>query len=431
MLIQFRVENHRSIKDEKLLSLVAESADRSDDVGLIRPAGIGEALLPAVALYGANASGKTNVLLALAFMRMVVGASYRSWEPGGGVPREPFAFAADEDRPSLYEVDIVLDGVRYQYGFTVDSRRILEEWLYAWPNKRRQLWFSRAGDEFTFGRSLHGENAKIRELTRVNSLFLSTAAQNNHAQLLPIHRWFQRIALHGRGVLPLGGRTFWLSSGALYRIFDDIPDGQDVGDSLQADTEPVVRWLGMADTGIIGMRVKVDASNGHAARTSRTTPRIELQHQADDPERGWLPLEAESAGTVALLDLAARVIPVLLTRGILIVDELEASLHPMVAGRILRMFCDPAQNPRGAQIIFTTHDTNLLGNTLGYTPLRRDQVWLTEKDEHGATDLYSLTDFHPRKPENLERGYLQGRYGAIPFLDDLMAPTTSDAGTPA
>jgi len=141
-----------------------------------------------------------------------------------------------------------------------------------------------------------------------------------------------------------------------------------------------------------------------------------------------LPLAAESAGTVTLLGMAMLVVDVLGRGAVLGIDELEASLHPMLALELLRLFHDPAHNPRGAQLIFTTHDTNLLGNVVGERPLRRDQVWFTEKDEAGATHLYPLTDFQPRKEENLERGYLQGRYGAIPCLGELLPVVREEGG---
>src|SRR5262249_49143228 len=128
---------------------------------------------------------------------------------------------------------------------------------------------------------------------------------------------------------------------------------------------------------------------------------VYLRHRTDDLDRAWLPLEWESAGTITLLAIATRLVGVLRVGGLLCIDELEASLHPMLALELLRLFNDPAHNPKGAQLVFTTHDTNLLGNVLGDPALRRDQIWFTEKDESGATKLYPLTDFHPRKEENL------------------------------
>lgn len=136
-------------------------------------------------------------------------------------------------------------------------------------------------------------------------------------------------------------------------------------------------------------------------------------------ENEWLTLENESKGTQTLFDMGRNLIFVLEYGGALVVDELEASLHPKLALEIVKQFNNPLTNPKNAQLIFTTHDTNLLGNDAGEPVLRRDQVWLTEKDKEGATTLYPLTDYKPRKAENVERGYLQGRYGAIPYLGNF------------
>ena len=146
--------------------------------------------------------------------------------------------------------------------------------------------------------------------------------------------------------------------------------------------------------------------------------RFEFQHQNDAGD-AWLPLEEESRGTHTLFQLALPIL-VAIEQGLLVVvDELEASMHPNLAEHLVRQFNDPVTNPRNAQLIFTTHDTNLLGNLSGSPVLRRDQVWLTEKDTDGASVIYPLTDYKPRQDENVERGYVQGRYGAIPYLGDL------------
>jgi hypothetical protein len=151
-----------------------------------------------------------------------------------------------------------------------------------------------------------------------------------------------------------------------------------------------------------------------------------VQHRSEHAD-AWLPLEQESRGTLTLFRIGPVLVDVLRTGGVLVVDELEASLHPLLALNIVRRFNDPVANPRNAQLLFTTHDTHLLGTVLGEPALRRDQIWLTEKDPDGATALYPLTDYKPRKSENLERGYLQGRYGAIPFLGHLV-PVDADRG---
>jgi uncharacterized protein len=423
VLIQFRLENHRSFRDRQTMSLVAASNGSRGNDHVLHPDGLDEALLPAVALYGANASGKTNVLLALSFIRSAVINSHRLWEPEAGVPHEPFALSEHKNAPAMYDVDMLLDGVRYRYGFRVNGLTILEEWLYTWPNGKMQTLFTRENNDFKFGRHLRGDNETIRGLTRPNSLFLSSGAQNNHPALLPIFRWFQsmRFELSRRRPSPFGRHAF---PPLVYsRVFEELFSRQaslfpDEDEALQSDRDAIVRLLQEADTGIIDIRVEPDADDERRRAPRRVN--LSFRHKAEHSEGAWLPLEAESAGTVTLLELSMRLVPALRIGGVLLVDEIEASLHPILAGAILQLFCDKRRNPKGAQLIFTTHDTNLLGNALGAPSLRRDQIWFTEKDSTGASHLYPLTDFHPRKQENLERGYLQGRYGAIPFLGDLV-----------
>jgi uncharacterized protein len=422
MLIQLRVENHRSLRDEQVLSLAAASLGDPGDPRLIHSHAVSEALLPALAIYGANASGKTNVLHALGFMRDAVVHSYRLWEPDSGIPNEPFALSHKENAPSLYEVEIVAESVRFRYGFVISETRIEEEWLYAWPNGHKQTWFEREGEDFNFGRNLHGDNEAIRALTRGNSLFLSVAAQNNHVALTPVFRWFRMLQVDSRR-----GRASGLGSyastllGEMFTrqlsLFGEEQDGA-------RDRQAILELLQAADTGIVDMKVDdLEPGSSAATRLQRRRTRLQFRHKSEEPEHGgaWLPLEVESAGTVALIELAPKLTRALRYGGLVCIDEMEASLHPMLALSLLRLFQDPHQNAKGAQLLFTTHDTNLLGTALGAPPLRRDQIWFTEKDGAGASHLYPLTDFHPRKQENLERGYLQGRYGAIPFLGELVA----------
>lgn len=432
MLIQFRVENHRSLRDDQVLSFVTTSDKAGAHV--LRAEGLGEALVPVVAIYGANASGKSNVLASLDFMRRAILDSQRRWDVDG-TARDPFLLSSKAEEPSLYEVDLIIDGVRYRYGFQLSASRIEEEWLFTWPHGRKAMWFEREGERFEFGKTLHGENEAIRNLTRPNSLFLSAAAQNNHAALLPVFRHFDTWRLS------LIRRSIGLVSRELAERLDTRGGA--------TDRAVILQLLRDADTGILDVRVESAKRRGEvlvegetqlsllealleaytqaaipqASRTpgaQRTPGRVSFRHRSADDKHAWLPLSSESAGTIALLNLAPYVVDALRSGSLLCIDELEASMHPMLALRLVRMFNDPAQNPRGAQLVFTTHDTNLLGTILGEPVLSRDQVWFTEKDDSGATHLYPLTDFHPRKEENLERGYLQGRYGAIPFLGDLV-----------
>lgn len=388
MLLSFTVENHRSIRDEQVLSLTS-----GDDV------------LAATALYGGNASGKTNVLDALVFAKWAVQSSQTNFDPLNGVPRVPFAWGPSRAHPSLFELEFRLGGVRFEYGFVVDDHRVIEEWLNAWPLQRKQTWFERDESGFRFGEHLKGENKVIEKLTRANSLFLSAAAQNNHEQLEPIFRWFRAFQCMKKG------------DGELSRVHRSFGDWWSRATTAQASlfdrAEPsksslFMQLLQTADVGIVEVRATVD-------KAVRGGFHVEARHRGATDD-AWLPLDEESDGTVRLFELGPSVVDALDAGSVVIIDELEASFHPMLALRLLQIFNDPEQNPKRAQLVFSTHDTNLLGNITGEPALKREQVWFTEKDSEGATKLYPLTDFKPRKVENLERGYLQGRYGAIPFL---------------
>jgi hypothetical protein len=409
MLLKFRFENFRSFSEEQVLSFAA-TKDSPEDPRLLHVEAVATAILPAIAIYGANASGKTNAIRALSFMAQAVRASHRLWEPHSGVPLEPFALDGVADARSLFEVEVVAEHVRYRYGFVVSAERVLEEWLYAWPNGHQQTWFEREDARFKFGRHFSGDNEAIARLTRDNSLFLSAAAQHNHPLLAALFAWFAGIRFDLRSSRATLSRSASLELDTLFSaqttLFEERPSS--------IDREAILTLVRAADTGIVD--VKVTRGDPH----ERAAPRIEFQHKSASPKGGWLPLEDESAGTRALVELSLQLRRGLRLGGLVAIDELEASLHPMLALAVIRLFHDPKLNPGKGQLLFTTHDTNLLGSLLGETPLRRDQVWFTEKDQIGRSHLYPLTDFHPRKEENLERGYLQGRYGAVPFLSDLV-----------
>jgi AAA15 family ATPase/GTPase len=393
MLLRFRTRNFRSIRDEVELSFAA--ANLSDLPEAVMESPFAErGVLRTAAIYGANASGKSNVLRALTFMTQAVEESHRSWS-ANGIEREPFLLDDESGRQaSSFVITFVLDDVRYEYGFEVDSERVIRESLHAYPTARRQTWFERDGDEFVFGKFLSGDNAAIQRLTRANSLFLSAAAQNNHTQLSPIYAWFAmgfRAEIHDRGGLLY---TAMLAENALFE-------------------ERIHRYFSAADLGI----ARFELVNGPLRFTTPDGSNLwkhrvpVFVHQSGDAAV-TLPAEAESDGTLTYFSLLGPIVGALATGRILIIDEITASLHPLLARNIVRLFNSPAENPHGAQLIFTTHDTTLLEPEL----LRRDQVWFTEKDDSGATHLYPLTDFKPRRGENVRTGYLQGRYGGVPYL---------------
>jgi hypothetical protein len=399
MLLRFKFSNYRSFRAEQELSLVAGPLkDHGESVFEIP--GLNERALPVAAIYGANASGKTTVLRALQFMNRVLRESHRLWEPGQAIPLESFAGEVPES-PTRFMVDFIHAGIRHQYGFALSSSTVLEEWLRAYPKGHKQTWFSRkAGKPISFSEKLAGENRVIEQLTRKNSLFLSAAAQNNHEMLRPIYDWF------------------WTN--LVFVTGDRSEETKQTIKMCEEDREThalITRLLSVADLGIADISI-TESTGGLAEQIMRsmlehaTVPRtVKLLHRING---ALLPLELEheSAGTAAYLALLGPLVEALRWGGVICVDELDSSLHPLIAIEIMRFFEDPVQNPKRGQLIFNTHDTNLLNTGI----LRRDQIWFTEKDAKGESHLYPLTDFKPRREENLESGYLQGRYGAIPFI---------------
>jgi AAA15 family ATPase/GTPase len=411
MLLRFRFSNVRSFRDEQELSLVAGPG--KDLPELVRhPPGVREGVLPLAAMYGANASGKTNVLRSLAFMKNAVSASYRKWKPDGPIPRDPFlADESSRGQGSEFVVDFLLRGIRHQYGFRLDSESVLEEWLHVYPNAKKQTWFHRkAGVRILFSSKLPGENRTIENLTRKNCLFLSAAAQNNHEALLPIYQWFVTSV-----IFVMGGRS------------DEVTKGLCAASESRRSISSL---LAAADLGIVDIQIQEENRSDVEKRVleavvaiirsdgapdppiPETVSNIQLVHRFGDRLSAFTG-EQESDGTIAYLAVLGPVVDAIRNGALMCIDELDASLHPLLAGQLTRLFNSPSSNPRGAQLIFTTHDINLLGAGL----LRRDQVWFTEKNNDGASHLYPLSDFKPRKEENLQSGYLQGRYGAIPFIN--------------
>ncbi len=410
MLIRFRVANFRSLRAEQELSLVA--ARRGSRADLLQVEGLDVDLLRVAGIYGANAAGKSNVLDALQFMAEAVVGSHRLWPPVGPIPREPFLLDAEShEEPSLFEVDLMVGGVSYQYGFALDNEKIVEEWLHAFPRGRRQVWFSRDVEEaepFTFGKHLKGNNRILARMTRPNCLFLSVAAGYNHEALLPVYRWFARELRFAAAQ----ERVSWASLQEF------------LGRRERREKEAaLLELLQRADLGVVGFEVRGEAPG----RSSDEEPGLflrspdgsvqvfELKHQAGRATVS-LPVAKESRGTRAWLSLVGPILETLESGSLLCIDELDTSLHPRLAVEVIQIFQNPDLNPKGAQLLFNAHDTSLLGTLLGEPVLHRDQVWFVEKDRAGASRLYPLTDFKPRKLENVERGYFHGRYGAIPFL---------------
>lgn len=403
MLVNFSVENYKSFKNEANLSLVAGAGGERRETNVVRPAmasGVKPVeLLRSAVIYGSNAAGKTNLLSALSAMKSIIGRSAPGLDEHLA---PPFRFdPACATRPTTLEATFIADGVRYQYGFAVTAAAVLREWLYAWPRGRLQVWFERGPDQggITYGNQLSGDREVWRRATRADALLLATAVSLNSRQLRPVYDWFGRVEVAG-----IGG---WAPDFSLECCQDERKDR-------------IVRFLRAADLAIADIRplqAGEDPPPGiRRSNLNRITPRGRLRLRHDVPGRtGELELDLadESFGTQKIFALAGPWLDTLEHGLVVAFDELHGSLHPALVRFLIDCFHSPEANPKGAQLIFTTHETAMLSLDV----FRRDQVWFCERNEQQETTLYPLTDFAPRKSiRNLERAYLHGRYGAVPLV---------------
>ena len=364
-------------------------------------------VLTVAGIYGPNASGKTNVLDAIAWLSHAVARSLRGWEEE--IPRDSHRFGDGPGEPSTFDLDLVIDGVRYNYWLEVDDSAVQYEGLFSYPERRRRTLFEREGIDVAFRRGFEAARG-IKDLITSTTLTLSAASRLGEGPAREVGR-----AISSMGLLGMGRRRRLMypfsrlePSDSTVRLF--LEQRERDQRLLFDDDEPpppaldLLRW---ADPGIDDVRVE--------KTVDRIGDRLQPQfvRQLAD-ESVMLDIDDESAGTQTWFYLVGPVLGVLRRGHILLCDEIDASLHPRLSARLIELFQDPITNPRGAQLIFTTHDTTLLNS------LNRDEVWLTEKSEAGTTSLNALAEFsgeRVRKSLNLERAYLQGRFGAVPEID--------------
>lgn len=418
MLIEFRVKNFRSLRGEQALSLVA-SKDKTLLESNTQETGIKAAptLLRSAVVYGANASGKSNLIKALQYMRGVVTESATVIQPGQTFSVQPFRLdAGSADKPTEFEITFIVDRVRYQYGFAMTSQRIVSEHLLVYKAFKPQRWFERHFDTetgkevFEFGSGLKGPKNVWEGATRANSLFLSMAVQLNSEQLRPVFDWFANRLVIFNEASPLAPQLS-MQMLKLDGKRKEICDFLKAADISIADIDLVTRK-------IVGHGIKIDLATGNREAGPVENEVNELKfHHVTENGKAVFDLNDESSGTRNLLFLTGPVLDILNKGLTLVIDELDTSLHTLLVRELVRLFHRPEVNTGGAQLIFTTHDTSLLD---AYGLFRRDQVWFVEKKKDQSSGLYSLVEFSPRKNEALERGYLQGRYGSVPLLGHLM-----------
>ncbi|GAA1271025.1 ATP-binding protein [Sphaerisporangium rubeum] len=404
MLIRFAVSNFRSILDPVELSMVAIDRDRP----AARPmAHLGESLLPIAAIYGPNASGKSNVLDALSWLVAGIELSHRYWDDE--IPVEPFAFSRGQERTTEFTIDAAISGIRHEYTVTLDRHAIHHEALFHYPKKKRRLVFERTGSAIKFQRGF-GNLSGVRGLLSTRTLALSAARRFDDPlisdfthELLNIQGLWAQLVSARRGTFTpdhIEHATRNLFAG----LFTD--NQTTISNVERARRSQAMALLRLADLGITGVAV---------GPLHLGFPRdIRLLHQAEGEEDVELDFHMESEGTQRWYYLIGPILNALRTGSLLLFDELDASLHPTLCTELIRLFHEPSTNPKGAQLIFSSHDTSLLNH------LNRDEVWLTEKGPDGTTRLGALADFageRVRRSQNLEKAYLQGRFGALPEVD--------------
>ena len=397
MIIEFTVGNFLSFKKSATLSMVAsalkEKYTNEDDI-LISQGEVGTKLLKSTIIYGANASGKSNFIKALSFCRNFILNSSKQIQAGDLIDIDNFKLSDDtRTAPSNFEVIFTIGDIMYRYGFELDTQKVHKEWLFSKRLKKRaketELFFR---DTETF--DIHSKLSTSRELAskkmvRDNALLLSVAAQFNESIATEIINYFIHLNI----------------------ITSSIDkEYRDSAISVLNDDEMRMRITKFAQYADFGIDDIVTIDNTLISR-----------HMLYDTENNEISkinfdfFKSESEGTIKYFTLAYPIITALDKGSVIVLDEFDAKMHPILTASIVALFNSKECNPKGAQLIFTTHDTNLLSSHT----FRRDQIWFTEKDRYGASVLFPLSDYNVRSTSSFEKDYLSGKYGAIPIIRNL------------
>ena len=422
VLIEFTTGNYRSFYAPMTLSMQATRLHDHKSIDEQNIFQVGKlSLLRSAAIYGANGSGKSNLVRAMMFMRNFVLDSATKLQAGEPIDVQRFALnAAARKEPASFQIVFWLNGTRYRYGFEIDEKRVRAEWLYR-TLKREARLFVREGNDFNISGLLKKEALDLESRTRENALFLSVLAQFNNPTAINILGWFRTKF---RGISGLNDKTYGVYT--LHRFEADETFRQRVRELMR-----------LADVGITDLSITklpfnyADMPEELRDKLSQIAQKedkivnefslasVETRHTIFKGEEQTgqesFDLGDESEGTQKFFYLLGPLLDTLENGSVLMIDELDARLHPALTRELVHMFNSPQTNPHNAQLIFATHDAGLLGEHL----LRRDQIWFTEKNRYGATELYSLAEMKERNDASFENNYLLGRYGAIPYIGGL------------
>lgn len=432
MLINFSLTNYKTFRERAEWSMVATDDITFEEDNVAAVPEFGLRLLKSAAVYGANASGKSNLLQVLGLMRSVV-RGIPKVGPDESFPVEPFRLnPTTAAEPTEIEIIFLVNGVRYRYGFEADTAHVVAEWLFTKnPEQEAETEvFYRNEQVFELPADGSPQLRYLRDadVVRKNELLLLRAAENNSPEATKVYEWFRGLNL----VTSLDTRRY---RNVLIAILNDPDWAPMLLELVQAaDLNITSAVPDMLDMDNLPDDIPAEAAQrmrtavAEATKPTQIWRDVQTQHPVyndDQQPQGhiWFRLQKEeSHGTLQFFTLMALILDTLRRGSIMVVDELETALHPQLVHKIVSLFHSPTYNSNGAQLLFNTHDTNLLAAD---SPFRRDQIWFTEKDKYGAAKLYSLADFEsptPAQPgqpvrfDHLERDYLNGRYGAVPFL---------------
>lgn len=427
MLIEFKFANYRSFRDESVLSMEATG------LGTFKKSLIeygSYKLLPSVAIYGKNGGGKSNVIRAFWLAVQFIKNAQRTQHEGALIPVSPFLLNDySKNKETSFEFTYVINQVKYIYGFSATKDSIVKEYLYHSPRGQKAVVFTRDGKKFTFTEG-KAKRKLISEAVADNQLFFSVACTMNDSACVNAMRWFREYVLFSRDYSDIPKQLLEHSDDKnMLRAISDYAKAADIGiEDMQFEIKnedisdeaalPNDLPIGIRSALINFMHVLSETSNNSEVKLKMGEVIATAYHrgQKENGASELFPLELsdESDGTRKLMSLAPAMESVLSKGGVLLVDELDKELHSMLIAYIVSKFQSKNSNPLGAQLIFTTHDTDLMNEEI----LRKDQLYFVDKDNvTGVSELYSISEFSTKTSENIRKGYLAGKYGATPNLE--------------
>jgi len=431
MLLQFAVKNFLSFKDEVVLNMAPAKGQAHSSHVFSYQAGKRVECLPIAALYGANASGKSNLIQAISFAQELIVIGTKS---NDNIGVSPFLLDSDcRNKPSSFEFIFSLEKVLYNYGFSVTDRQVEEEWLFAYYSNREMKIFERktvdgkviveSGNAFFTSKKERLIIGFIAEGKRTNQLFLHEASERNVLKIIVIINWFKynlQIIPPDSEYSPLVNRAYREKDFVRYLSLFMNEIDTNINEVKVEKTKDKDFFNELPD------EIKEDLKNNKILNINDTTNLIEdvdsenaiitllSEHVTKQGNKIPFDFGQESDGTKRMLHLFPILYKDEMNEMVFIIDEIDRSLHPLLSRYLLDIFIKSIEKDIKRQIIFSTHETNLLDLDL----LRRDEIWFVEKDEFGSSHLTSLAEYKVRKDLRIANGYLNGRFGAIPFLGD-------------